>query len=411
MNINQTDVLSYMQPKTKVSLVDLSLAFLQVGITAFGFSIVQKIKSLVIQKGWLNQEEVDEGMALVQLYPGPLMVDFTAYTGYKLRGVIGALLATLGFILPSFILIVILSAAYFASGSLPWVHPLFLGLEALIVGVILNVTFDFGGRSLKGPAEALIALVAFTALLFKANAVLIVLGALALGALFLQPQKNNSESQVIPVQSSPKTTWRIWLPILSVVAVILAGVGYSWWLNSDIGRMGLSFFKIGSVAFGNGSTILPLIQNEVLDTYHWLTPSQFADGIALGQITPGPFLIMAAFVGYKMGGLGAAVLMAFAMFSPSFAMTLIFTEIFSKLKNLRVIKGAMKGVLASFVGLLSVVVLQLAKTGITGPASLALAGGAFFGVYYLKLDILWVFLVGLIIWGGLLALGFSSIPF
>ena len=411
MNINQTDVLPQVQSKSKVALFAITLAFFQVGLTAFGFSIVQKIKSLVIQKGWLNQEEVDEGMALVQLYPGPIMVDFTAYTGYKLRGVIGALLATLGFILPSFVLIVILSAAYFASGSFPWVHPLFLGLEALIVGIILNVTFDFGSRSLKGRTEALIALAAFTALLFKANAVLIVLGALALGALFLRPKTNNGKSPELPVLSTAKTSWRTWLPILAVVAVILVGVGYSWWLNSDIGRMGLSFFKIGSVAFGNGSTILPLIQNEVLDTHQWLTPSQFADGIALGQITPGPFLIMAAFVGYKMGGFGAAALMTFAMFSPSFAMTLIFTEVFSKLKNLRVIKGALNGVLASFVGLLAVVVLQLGKTGVTGPASLALAAGAFIGVHYLKLDILWIFLGGLLVWAGILALGIAAIPF
>jgi chromate transporter len=182
-------------------------------------------------------------------------------------------------------------------------------------------------------------------------------------------------------------------------------------LNSDIGHMGLSFFKIGSVAFGNGSTILPLIQNEVLETHHWLTANQFADGIALGQIAPGPFLIMAAFVGYKMGGFGAAALMTFAMFSPSFAMTLIFTEVFSKLKNLSIIKGAINGVLASFVGLLVVVVWQLGNPGITGPASLVLAGGAFICSRYLKLDILWAFLWGLLIWSGILALGIASVPF
>ncbi|NMC13872.1 MAG: chromate efflux transporter [Chloroflexi bacterium] len=411
MSINQAEVLPQVQSKSKVALFAITLAFFQVGLTAFGFSIVQKIKLLVIQKGWLSQEEVDEGMALVQLYPGPIMVDFTAYTGYKLRGVIGALLATLGFIMPSFVLIVILSAAYFASGSLPWVQPLFLGLEALIVGIILNVTFDFGSRSLKGRTEALIALAAFTALLFKVNAVLIVLGALALGALFLRPKGNKKGIQATNLPPATKAFWKTWVPILMVIVVILAGAGYSWLLNSDIGRMGLSFFKIGSVAFGNGSTILPLIQNEVLDTHHWLTPSQFADGIALGQITPGPFLIMSAFVGYKMGGLGAAALMTFAIFSPSFAMTLVFTKVFSKLKNLSYIKGALNGVLASFVGLLAVVVMQLGKTGITGPASLALAGTAFIGVHYLKLDILWVFLGGLMIWGGMLALGISTMIF
>jgi len=90
-------------------------------------------------------------------------------------------------------------------------------------------------------------------------------------------------------------------------------------------------------------------------------------------------------------------------------MTLIFTEVFSKLKNLRVIKGALNGVLASFVGLLAVVVLQLAKTGITGGQPLwRLAAGAFIGVHYLKLDILWVFLGGLLVWAGMLSLGIAS---
>ncbi len=410
MNIDLTDVLPYEQFKTKVTLFSLVHSFLVVGLTAFGFTMVQKITSLVVQKGWLTREEVDEGMALVQLYPGPLMIDFTAYTGYKLRGVMGAILAVLGLIFPSFVLIVILSAAYFSSGNFPWIHPLFLGLEAVIVGVILNVTFDFGARSLKGRVEALIALAAFCALLFKVNPVLIVLGALGLGILFLKPQ-NGENLHPQPLVPQTKTNMKTWLPILAVIGAILAGVGYSWSLNSEIGRMALSFFKIGSIAFGNGSTILPLIQNEVLDVHHWLTPSQFADGIALGQITPGPFLIMAAFVGYKVGGLGAAALMTFAMFSPSFAMTLVFTEVFTRIKNLKLIKGALNGILASFVGLLAVVVLQLGKIGVTGIASLVLAAGAFVCARYLKLDILWVFLGGLLVWAGFTVLGITSIPF
>jgi chromate transporter len=110
--------------------------------------------------------------------------------------------------------------------------------------------------------------------------------------------------------------------------------------------------------------------------------NQFADGIALGQVTPGPFLITAAFVGYKMGGVFGATLATFAMFSPSFVMTLIFTEAFSHVRDLRVIRGALAGVLASFVGLLAVVVLQLGTVALKGPATFALAAGAFVAVRY-----------------------------
>jgi chromate transporter len=158
------------------------------------------------------------------------------------------------------------------------------------------------------------------------------------------------------------------------------------------------------VAFGNGMTILPLIQADVVDRYHWLSMNQFADGIALGQITPGPFLITAAFVGYKLGGVGAAALATFAIFAPSFAMTLIFTEVFARLHNLSGVRGALAGVLAAFVGLLAVVTLQLGQVGITGPATLTLAAAAFVAVRHFKLDILWVFAGGMAVWAGLLAL-------
>ena len=118
--------------RPQVSLLTIFTSYFIVGLTAFGMAILQKLKALVMDSHWLSEEEMNEGLAMVQLYPGPLMVDFAAYVGYRLRGVIGAILATTGFILPSFVLMSVLSAFYFAAGNLPWVHPLFLGLEALV---------------------------------------------------------------------------------------------------------------------------------------------------------------------------------------------------------------------------------------------------------------------------------------
>jgi chromate transporter len=381
----------------------IALAYLRVGATAFGFTILQQLKALALGRGWLTEEEFGEGLALVQLYPGPMMVDLTAYIGYRLRGVPGALLATLGFILPSYILMLALSALYFAVGNLPWVHPLFLGLEALVVGILFNVTLDLAARNVQSRAQAVIALAAFAALLFKANAILIVLSALALGALFIRPEikgKNMSHGETIAMMSVYR-----WVGIGIVVAAVLAGAAFAWALQSEIGAMGLVFFKIGSVAFGNGTTIIPLIQADVVDAQHWLTLNQFADGIALGQITPGPFLITAAFVGYKMGGVFGATLATFAMFSPSFAMTLVFTELFAHVRNLSRMRGALAGVLASFVGLLAVVILQLGGVALTTAAAMALAAAAFVGVRCFKLDVVWVFVGGIAVWAALLAVG------
>ncbi len=389
--------------RPRVSLITIALAYLRVGATAFGFAILQQLKAVALGRGWLTEEEFNEGLALVQLYPGPIMVDLTAYVGYKLRGALGAVVATTCFIVPSFILMLALSALYFALGNLPWVHPLFLGLEALVVGILAHITLDLGARNVQSRAQAVIALAAFAALLFKVNAILIVLGALALGALFIRPE---AKGQAKPRETkSTSTTRRQWAGIGIVVAVVLAVAGFAWSLQSDIGAMGLVFFKIGAVAFGNGTTIIPLIQADVVDAQRWLSLNQFADGIALGQITPGPFLITAAFVGYKMGGVFGATLATFAMFSPSFAMTLIFTEIFARLRNLKPIRGALAGVLASFVGLLAVVILQLGGVALTTPAALALAAAAFVAVRWFKLDVVWVFVGGVTLWGGWLALG------
>ncbi len=159
------------------------------------------------------------------------------------------------------------------------------------------------------------------------------------------------------------------------------------------------------MAFGNGYTIVSLIQAEAVEAHHWLTMSQFADGLALGQITPGSLLIIATFIGYKLAGFWGGLLATFAIFSPSFAMTLVFTEIFARIRNLKVVRGALAGVMASFVGLLAVVLLQLGGVALTSPTAFALAGTAFVAVRWFKIDILWIFLGGLAVWGGLLAVG------
>jgi chromate transporter len=385
----------------RVSLWRILREYLLVGLTAFSMAILQKLKLLVMRNRWLTEDEMNEGLALVQLYPGPIMVDFTAYVGYKLRGVPGAVAATTGFVLPSFLLMLALSALYFAAASLSWIHVLFTGLEALVIGVILNVTVDMAGRALRGKVEAVIALLAFVGLLMKVNAIWIVLLALPVGGWLILPTER---SAVLPhaETSAPKQRW---IGIAAVTAVMLLVVGFAWSLRSDIGSLALSLFKIGAVAFGSGMTIIPLIQADVVDTHHWLTLNQFADGIALGQITPGPFLITAAFIGYKMGGVFGATLATFAIFSPSIVMTIAFTELFSRVRNLKVVRGALAGVLASFVGMLAVVILQLGGVALIMPAAYGFAALAFVAVRWFKLDIHWIFGGGLLLWYGMMAIG------
>lgn len=141
----------------------------------------------LLSSNWLTEQELEDGLALVQLYPGPIGVDLVAYVGFKLRGVPGAVVAATSFLLPSFLLMLVLSALYFTFGNLPWIPGLFVGLEAVVVGILLHLTLDLGGRNLRSRPQALIGLGAFVGLLFRVNAVLLVLAALALGSLWLRP--------------------------------------------------------------------------------------------------------------------------------------------------------------------------------------------------------------------------------
>ena len=278
-----------------------------------------------------------------------------------------------------------------------------------MVGIVLNVTLEMGGRNLQSRTQAVIMLLAFVALLFKVNSVLIVLVALGLGAWRIRPVAGAGKMAGAnkPCPRSEPVSGKRWASIGAVVVVVLAVVVFSWNLKSEMDGLVLSLFKIGSVAFGNGYTIVSLLQTEAVEAHPWLTMSQFADGIALGQITPGSILIIATFLGYKLGGFWGGLLATFAMFSPSFAMTLVFTEIFARIRNLKPVRGALAGVMASFVGLLVVVLLQLGGVALTSPASLALAGGAFIAVRYFKIDIIWVFVGGLALWSGLTAIGLA----
>jgi chromate transporter len=389
-------------------LATIFLAFLRLGTVAFGMAILQKVRQLVITRRWLTEEETREGMALVQLYPGPMMVDFTAYVGYRLRGVVGALLAALGFVLPSFFLMIGLSAAYFAAGKLTWIEPLFHGLEALVIGVLLSVVIDLAQSSLKGRLPVLVMLVAFAALVQGVSAIVIVLVALVVGAVLIRPEDRGAaaKGQLAEVAILGEThRFRRFVGISLASLTVVAVIVLAWMLHSPSGGLGLAMFKVGSLAFGNGTTIMPLIQASVVSAHHWITLRQFIDGIALGQVTPGPILMTAAFVGYKLSGVAGAALAAFAIFSPSFVMTLIFTEAFARFHHLRPVRGALAGVMASFVGLLAVMTLELGRVALTTPWTLTFAGAAFVAIRYLKLDLLWVFAGGLALWGVLMAMG------
>ena len=398
------------EPQITPSFLKLIWAFFIIGLTAYSVAMLQQLKTLVVGRKWLSQKEMDEGLAMVQLYPGPIMFNLATYSAYRIKGFWGALIATFLFVLPSYLLMLLLSWLYFNYGNVAWVHPLFIVLEAMVVGIIVHVSLDFANRYIHDGRTALIAGLAFVLMLYKINAFWVILLALVLGILFfwqdnmVTGDQNSAEVQNVPIPGSWQ--WRLTALVLSgtlFVAFMLLGI--LW--NNPSSTLFASMFKVGAVAFGNGMTIMPLLQQEAVMSHHWLSMKQFADGIAFGQITPGPFLITATFIGYKVSGLLGSLLATVGMFYPSFFYTIVMSEIYSKIKDYLFIRKGLKGILASFTGMLFFVVLSMGTVSLVSPAAYIWAVGALVAVRYYELNILWIFLIGIAVESALFFAGIS----
>jgi chromate transporter len=188
-------------------------------------------------------------------------------------------------------------------------------------------------------------------------------------------------------------------------AVVAAGAIAAVLAPGTLGALTADMAKIGTVAFGNGYTILPVLQQDVVGTHHWLSSQAFGVGIALGQATPGPIMITAAFVGFIVAGWWGGIIAGVTIFAPSVAMTMVAAEIYPYLRRLAWVRGAIKGIMAAFVGLLGSVVLSLGHQILGIPAALVLAAGALAAVRGFRWNLLLVFGAGLAAWALYLALG------
>jgi chromate transporter len=387
--------------RTRPGPLELFRVFFRIGLTSFGMAILHNIRSIPVQRGWLSRAEIDEGLGLVQLYPGAIMVDLVAYIGYRVARITGALAAAAGFVGPSLALMLALSWLYETYGAAPGVASLVVGVDALVVGVVASVAVDFARQHSNGQAEALLGLAAFAVGVAGANLLLAVFAGLIIGALVLRSNPVEGAGVADGPSLDRARLARSLVPGLVVIAgVFVAALG-----SGMLSALVLDMAKIGTIAFGNGSTILPILQQDVVESRHWLSLPVFGVAIGLGQITPGPFLITAAFVGYHVAGFWGGVLATVAIFAPSVAMTTIAAEIYPYLRRHAWVKGAIAGVMAVFVGLLATVVLSLGRQVLPVPAALVLAAAAFVAVRVFKLTLIVVFGAGIVAWAACLALG------
>jgi chromate transporter len=393
------------------SLGGIFLSFLYIGLTGFGggLAVMAQIRVLAVrQRRWFTEHEFAEAFALAQSLPGTNSGNAVAYIGWRLRGLGGAGVAMAGFILPSMLMMVALAIGYRHLRQLPNMDRLFQGLNAAVVALIVVTAWRIGRNTLTRPWQWYVAVFSCLAVaLFGATIIEVVLAAGLIG---------------IYIDSFAERRWQRWRRIrrlaarrrerlaeleaknfvggyltramaeervrlaahemeeepekaddrppasggkerLRSVAIMLAAMP----LLAKAGlllTLSMIFLRIGAVTFGGGFVMVPLIEAEVVNTHGWLTHQEFADATALGQLTPGPVLITATFIGYRVAGTLGALFATVSVFLPAFIMTIAAGTYLRRFRANRQVQAFLRGVTPAVVGLLVAASWSIGRAGI-----------------------------------------------
>ena len=350
----------------RTSLSYIFFTFLKLGATAFGgymslVAIVQKQLVEVDKK--LKEEDLLDGISLTSVLPGPVAVNTIAYVGYQLRGVPGAIAAFAGIILPSFFLVIFLSWLYFSYGNIPAVKNVFSGITPAITALIVTVAIGMTRKTIKLPAQWTICLLAALLLIlvggFAVTFLLIIVSGVAGAFLFRQ-----SAEQALPgdekIHFENKQLVMSGVVLLLLLCTLLWGGQYPG-APKDVQILS-TFSGISLTLFGGGYVVIPALHELFVENLNWLTSAEFADGIAIGQITPGPIFVTATFIGYKVAGVLGAFLATVAIFTPPAVLTVLLSRFVKILNQSSVVKAAMKGVRTAVIGMIFASAITIGQT-------------------------------------------------
>ena len=282
----------------------------------------------VERRGWMQAHDFEDAVAACNLLPGPASTQLAIYCAWRQRGRVGALVGGLAFIVPGLVLILGLSVLFLAGDPPLWVKGAGAGAGAAVAAVAVHAGWGLVPASwarVRGRAEVRWLLYVSTGVVAAAT-VGPWLVLLLLGCGLVEVVIRRGGARVASLAAAPALR----------VAAILVGGG---------GLLSLAWvaFKVGALSYGGGFVIIPLMQADAVDHYHWMTDSQFLNAVALGQITPGPVVQTVAVVGYAAAGIGGGLLAAAVAFSPSFAFILLGGDRFDRLRRNRRVRAFLDG--------------------------------------------------------------------
>jgi chromate transporter len=340
----------------RVSFPRFAGYFLWLGTVGFGGPIAlagHMQQDLVDKRGWISKEDYLEGLALAQLAPGPLAAQLAIYLGYIRAGVLGATAVGVVFVLPSFLMVLALSAAYVRFGGLPWMQGMFYGIGAAVIGIITRSAFKLTKLTL-GKDKLLWGI-------FTILAVSTAWTSREIIWLFLLSGVVSVLVKAYPMRMQTRSV----IPLLFTFG--------TFGVNGTLLEIFLYFAKAGMFVFGSGLAVVPFLYGGVVQGHHWLTDHQFVDAVAVAMITPGPVVITVAFIGFLVAGVPGATAAALGIFLPVYLVVVLLAPSYKRWAKNPQLNAFVQGVTAAATGAIAGAVIVLARRSIYDVPTFAIA--------------------------------------
>jgi chromate transporter len=384
---------------------EIATSLFKLGATSYGGPAIMGIMQAELQekRRWVSKERFLEGLAVANMLPGATATQLGIFLGYARGGWVGGLLGRVCFVLPAFVIMLGLTIAYAGFSVTPVARGALYGLGPVVLGLYAVAVYRLGRAAATTVPEMVIGVLAAAAAIGTSVGVVVILVLAGIaGLVLLQPARPRAlwvASSCVLFAAILTAAW--WLPMSPSVFAARGGIPDP----RNLWDLGMYFLKVGAFTIGGGLAMIAFIQDQVVGQYGWLTAREFIDGLALGQLTPGPVLMIAAYVGYKAAGPAGAAVAGGAAFLPSFVIMLGVLPILDRVRKLAWVRAVMKGMAPAVIGVLAVSLFRLAPAAL--PDAIAVA------ILAVALLALVVFQIGafrLMIAGAVLGVLRSSLP-
>jgi len=374
-------------------LLEIAAVFTRLGFTGFGGPAVHMAMmedEVVTRRQWLDRQHFLDLVASVNFVPGPNSTELAIHIGYVRAGVPGLIVAGVCFISPAVLIILPLAFFYVRSGSLPQVAAAMTGINACVVAIVAAAAWRFGVTSIRDRLTTIIAIVAaaigFIGIRYpqiQPELLALALAALVGAIYYGRPRVRADLAPLLLPLAASSTFWR------------------------DIGKMSLFFLKVGATLFGSGYVLVSYLQIGLVDQFKWLDKRELLDAISVGQVTPGPVLTTATFIGYVLGakwsggnllcGTIGAIVATVAIFLPSFLFILALGRVLPRIRQNRYARGALDAMNAAVVALIVVVCWRLgaaalAPQGKPDAFAIAIAVASLLAILWKNINATWLIL-------------------